>query len=229
MTPDTAHLTRTGLADALASAESGYTKFVLFVHEKLEKMKHITSIEMVGQMEQAAKMLNLLLNSKFGQLPDWATAKINDASVESIEKWTEKFLRSDSIKDVFYEFNNTSVRHFRPCKEDIQLAKEIIEFEESTNKPYLSGLIWNSMQQQASKIFIILLNIKFGKIPDWAIIRISEASVESIERWAERILHINKLEDFFENNNESKHHGECVTMPVQLLTFCGMNVVDKHL
>ena len=193
---------------------------VFFIHGNLEKVEHMTGIESVGQLEQAAKMLKVLINSKFGQLPNWAAASINGASVESIERWTDRFLRAESIMDVLCESNGTP-RHFRPGKEEIQLAKEIINFEYGIGKPYISSLFWNGMQKQASKIFIILLNNKFGQIPDWVIVRINAASVESIERWTEGILHINKIEDFFENSNEFKHQEECVTTPVQLLTFCG--------
>lgn len=182
-------------------------------------MEHVTGIERVGQLEQAVKMLKLLLNSKFGQLPNWAVDSINGASVESIERWTGRFLLAESIMDVLRDSYSTP-RYFRPGKEEIQLAKETINFEDEIGKPYISSLFWNGMQKQASKIFIILLNSKFGRIPDWAAVRISEASVESIERWTEGILHVSKIEDFFENSNESKHQDECVTMPVQLLTFC---------
>ncbi len=33
-------------------------------------MTYATSLERVGHLEQAARLLNILLNSKFGQVPD---------------------------------------------------------------------------------------------------------------------------------------------------------------
>ncbi|MBF0098243.1 MAG: hypothetical protein HQM04_18370 [Magnetococcales bacterium] len=184
-------------------------------------MEYVTRFERVGQLEQAAKILNLLLARKFGQLPNWATDSISGASVESIERWTERLFRADSLLYIFDDSNIAAVRHFRPGKEDVLFAKELIAFEESIGKPYMSSYFWNSMQKQALKIFIILLNSRFGHVPDWATVRINEASVEAIEMWIEGVLHINNIEEFFENSNEPKHNEECVTMPVQLLTFCG--------
>lgn len=162
-------------------------------------MKYITSFERVGQLEQASKILNLLINSKFGRVPDWATAKINDADVESIEHWAKKALHLSFLKDVFFEFQESQVGLSKPSKADIRLTKELLEFEESMNEDCLSSLFWNSMQQQAEKMFNMLLKSKFGKMPDWVVVKINEASVESIEAWTEKIPHINALEDVFEN------------------------------
>lgn len=170
-------------------------------------MTYATSLERVGHLEQAARLLNILLNSKFGQVPDWATIKINDADVESIEHWAKKALHLSFLKDVFFEFQESQVFLPKPSKADVRLTKEIIKFEKSINKDYLLSLFLNSMQQQAANMFNMLLKSKFGQVPDWAVVKINAASVESIEAWTERIPHIGTLKDVCENLNESLNLG----------------------
>jgi len=42
-----------------------------------------------------------------------------------------------------------------------------------------------------------LLNLRFGKLPEWAEARLAEAMPEQLEAWSKRILTANTLEDVF--------------------------------
>ncbi|MEO5333018.1 MAG: DUF4351 domain-containing protein [Magnetococcus sp. YQC-5] len=54
-----------------------------------------------GRKEEAASMLLKLMRRKFGQTPDWVTEKVNAASLELIETWSDNFVFANSLDDVF--------------------------------------------------------------------------------------------------------------------------------
>ena len=52
-------------------------------------------------------------------------------------------------------------------------------------------------QQGAAKTLSALLAHKFGPIPDWARVRITEANETTLQRWALQILDAQRIEDVF--------------------------------
>ncbi|THF67089.1 transposase [Pseudothauera nasutitermitis] len=53
-----------------------------------------------GRQEGAAKTLEHLLSLRFGELPDWAAARLGRATEAELEQWTEAVLSADSLEGV---------------------------------------------------------------------------------------------------------------------------------
>ncbi|WP_353572658.1 Rpn family recombination-promoting nuclease/putative transposase [Candidatus Albibeggiatoa sp. nov. BB20] len=64
--------------------------------EKGEKLG-IEKGEKIGQVN----LLTTLLQHRFGELPDWATTKINYAPSEQLQQWSLKVLSSETLEQVF--------------------------------------------------------------------------------------------------------------------------------
>ncbi|MBF0109875.1 MAG: DUF4351 domain-containing protein [Magnetococcales bacterium] len=77
--------------------------------EENQKMPYITSVERIGhkrgkeegRQEEAVIMLLKQMRRKFGQTPDWVTEKVNSASLELIETWSDNFVFANSVDEVF--------------------------------------------------------------------------------------------------------------------------------
>ncbi|MBF0629185.1 MAG: DUF4351 domain-containing protein [Magnetococcales bacterium] len=85
--------------------------------EENQQMPYITSVERIGmekgrligfrdgklegRQEEAASMLLKLMRRKFGQTPDWVAEKVNSASLELIETWSDNFVFANSVDEVF--------------------------------------------------------------------------------------------------------------------------------
>ncbi|MBF0131940.1 MAG: PD-(D/E)XK nuclease family transposase [Magnetococcales bacterium] len=54
-----------------------------------------------GRQEEAASMLTRQLQHRFGQLPDWASEKIANATHDSLEHWSLKIFDAQTLDDVF--------------------------------------------------------------------------------------------------------------------------------
>jgi hypothetical protein len=42
-----------------------------------------------------------LLRKRFGELPEWAHARLEQASMEQLEHWGEQLLQADSLEALF--------------------------------------------------------------------------------------------------------------------------------
>ncbi len=93
----------------------------LKTYEEGEKMPYVTSVERIGirkgeeigirKGEQLglrkgipqgeALILRRLLSRRFGPMPAWAEAKLNQASTDDLELWADRVLTADSLDAVF--------------------------------------------------------------------------------------------------------------------------------
>jgi hypothetical protein len=55
------------------------------------------------------------------------------------------------------------------------------------------------LREGAAHVVQRQLRRRFGELPDWATARLREASPEQLDRWAERLLEVDRLEALFEN------------------------------
>ena len=57
--------------------------------------------EIRGQLKGAAKALHTQIVAKFGELPDWARAHIQDADEATLNRWVLRILTAERIEEVF--------------------------------------------------------------------------------------------------------------------------------
>jgi hypothetical protein len=57
--------------------------------------------EAKGRVEQAARMLVRLLTRRFGAVPEAVHARIDRASLEQLDIWSERVLDAATLDDVF--------------------------------------------------------------------------------------------------------------------------------
>ena len=55
----------------------------------------------LGKAQGEAELLNRLLTKRFGPLPVWATEKLETASLEQIQFWSERIFEAGGLDDVF--------------------------------------------------------------------------------------------------------------------------------
>ena len=54
-----------------------------------------------GEAKGEVTVLKKLLTKRFGELPDWATQKLEQANLPQLEAWTEKLFDSETLTDFF--------------------------------------------------------------------------------------------------------------------------------
>lgn len=54
-----------------------------------------------GRKEEAARLLSKLVRLKYGDLPEWAEGKIQQADTEQLEQWAERILSAETIEQLF--------------------------------------------------------------------------------------------------------------------------------
>ena len=54
-----------------------------------------------GMVQGEAELLSRLLTKRFGPLPVWATEKLEGASLEQIQSWSERIFEAGGLDDVF--------------------------------------------------------------------------------------------------------------------------------
>lgn len=54
------------------------------------------------RQESTVETLSMLITHKFGSLPDWATARLKQASQQDLNRWTLRILDVQRIEDVFH-------------------------------------------------------------------------------------------------------------------------------
>lgn len=57
----------------------------------------------IGVQRGEATILTRLLQRRFGHLPDWATAKISNATSFDLEEWSLRFVDAGSLEEIFAE------------------------------------------------------------------------------------------------------------------------------
>ena len=54
-----------------------------------------------GRQEGERKLLQRQLAHRFGDLPEWATARLAQADLEALEGWAERVLDAGTLEEVF--------------------------------------------------------------------------------------------------------------------------------
>jgi predicted transposase YdaD len=54
-----------------------------------------------GLQEGELTLLLRLLRKRFGELPEWVRARLEQASIEQLEHWGEQLLQADSLEALF--------------------------------------------------------------------------------------------------------------------------------
>jgi hypothetical protein len=54
-----------------------------------------------GLREGATHIVQRQLQRRFGDLPDWVTSRLQDASSEQLDQWAERLLEVDSLEGLF--------------------------------------------------------------------------------------------------------------------------------
>jgi len=55
-----------------------------------------------GMQQGGYKILSTQLTHRFGDLPKWASEKIDNADIETIEKWSLRLLSANKLDEVFH-------------------------------------------------------------------------------------------------------------------------------
>ena len=55
-----------------------------------------------GIQQAGYKILSTLLTHRFGTLPQWVTEKINNADLDTLEKWSLRLLSAEKLDEVFH-------------------------------------------------------------------------------------------------------------------------------
>ena len=55
-----------------------------------------------GMQQAGYKILSTQLIHRFGDLPKWATEKIDNADIDTLEKWSLRLLSAKKLDEVFH-------------------------------------------------------------------------------------------------------------------------------
>ena len=55
-----------------------------------------------GMQQAGYKILSTQLTHRFGTLPKWATEKIDNAEIDTLEKWSLRLLSAKKLDEVFH-------------------------------------------------------------------------------------------------------------------------------
>jgi hypothetical protein len=79
------------------------------------------------------------------------------------------------------------------------LAETVEKWVEEWKQQGLQQGLQEGTSQEARRLFLILLQSRFGEIPEAIRAKIDQASAEEIERWTARIWQIESLTDAVAN------------------------------
>jgi len=54
-----------------------------------------------GLQQGESRLLRRLLTQRFGELPAWAEARLQEAALEQLETWSERVLEAGSLEEIF--------------------------------------------------------------------------------------------------------------------------------
>lgn len=74
-------------------------------YEEQRVMQYVTSVERIGikkgLRQGESRLLRRLLIQRFGELPDWAEARLQEAALEQLETWSDRVLEAGTLEEVF--------------------------------------------------------------------------------------------------------------------------------
>ena len=71
-----------------------------FIDEYIEQGRKKGKQE--GRQQAGYKILSTQLTHRFGTLPKWATEKIDNADIDTLEKWSLRLLSAKKLDEVFH-------------------------------------------------------------------------------------------------------------------------------
>jgi len=82
----------------------------------------------------------------------------------------------------------------------LSFKRELSELETTMNKPYITSIERDGIQQGETILLQKLLQRRFGPLPDWVIPRLAAAAPAQLEDWAERLLDADSLAAVFDDS-----------------------------
>ncbi|MBF0184191.1 MAG: DUF4351 domain-containing protein [Magnetococcales bacterium] len=86
-----------------------------------------------------------------------------------------------------------------PAEMEERFLKELISFEEESKMQYVTYAERSGIQKGEANVLLRLLQRRFGQAPDPIKTKITEASLEQLETWTDRILDAKSIDDVFAN------------------------------
>lgn len=130
----------------------------------------------------ARALLVRLLAQRFGAVPPYAMARIQQASADTVALWAEHLATAESIDDVVHE---------EPQGTDtLQQAQRIYQawVQRSEAQSERAGM---------ARLVMRLLAQRFGAVPPDVAAQIRQASADTLTLWAERLLSAQSIDDVF--------------------------------
>ena len=92
-----------------------------------------------------------------------------------------------------------------PQELEERFQTELARFEEETKMTYITSIermglargMEQGLQQGEATVLRRLLTRRFGPLPAWAEERLAQASPQELERWADRVLEAQQLDEVF--------------------------------
>ena len=96
-----------------------------------------------------------------------------------------------------------------PQELEARFRTELARVEEETRMPYITSIermglergrqegLQQGLQQGEATVLRRLLTRRFGPLPLWAEERLAQASLQELERWADRVLEAQQLDEIF--------------------------------
>ena len=79
-----------------------------------------------------------------------------------------------------------------------ELAKEQVERFMSTAEKLRQEGEKKGVKKGSAELLLRQIGLRFGEVPEYVVARIRRASARDVNRWAERILTVESLEELFE-------------------------------
>jgi hypothetical protein len=75
------------------------TRRLAFVRERA--LRDEVSLLNDARREEAQRILQRLLNKRFGELPEWVIQRVDSANAQQLEGWTDEILVANSLDELF--------------------------------------------------------------------------------------------------------------------------------
>lgn len=191
--------------------------------------KYITSIERIGRVEGKRGALERLLTRRFGPLPPGVAGRIEQAKGEQLERWLDRLLDAHTPEDVFdpdslpdYRIRatdreqrytprrpkNGSMAGYitgieRPAFKQARQEGSAEDFLKAHQEGFQKGFVEGFRQGRTEGIRDGLrrqLTRRFGPVSPAVGARLTHATFEQLEWWAEQMVDARTLDDVFGPN-----------------------------
>jgi hypothetical protein len=109
--------------------------------------------------------------------------------------------RSYTRQDILELFRFIDWIMVLPAKLEARFQTALAHLEEETHMPYITSIERMGLERgrQEGEVAVLrrLLTRRFGVLPTWVEERLTQASLQELERWTDRILEARQLEEVF--------------------------------